>query len=145
MHLCGPDDLDRLAGLATQFHAEMGRDLTDEARRAALAPLLAGSPHGAAYLFGPARAPTGYLVVSFGWSVEFGGLEARIDELFVREKVRGRGIGSEAVNAMSRALAGAGVMALHLEVDAGRPGIRKFYQQAGFVPRSDAALMSRAL
>lgn len=145
MHLCGPQDLDRVTALAGQFHAEMGRDLTDVERRAAFAPLLDGSPHGAAYLFGPARAPTGYLVISFGWSVEFGGLEARIDEIFVRDKVRRRGIGSEAINAIARALAAAGVLVLHLEIDADRPDARRFYHQAGFGLRGGAALMSRAL
>ena len=34
---------------------------SEAARRAALIPLLEGSPHGAAYLIGPARAPIGYV------------------------------------------------------------------------------------
>ena len=115
--LAKPDHLDKLIALVTAFHVEEGIELTDEARRAGVAPLLEGIPYGAAYLIGPPRAPIGYIVITFGWSVEFGGLDAIIDELYIRPGVRGRGIASEALIALPRALAGGGLRAIHLEVD----------------------------
>ena len=82
--LAKPDHLDKLVALVTAFHAEEDIKMTDDARVAGLAPLLDGIPHGAAYLIGPPRAPIGYIVITFGWSVEFGGLNAIIDELYIR-------------------------------------------------------------
>ena len=62
--LGNPDHLDRLLTLVTAFHDEQGIVMTPEARRAGIAPLLDGIPHGAVYLIGPPRAAIGYIVVT---------------------------------------------------------------------------------
>lgn len=145
LHLAGPGDLDRLSGLVERFHDEQGITQDDDVRRAALAPLLEGSPYGAAYLIGPARAPAGYVIVTFGWSVEFGGMDAMIDEIYLRPAVRGRGMASEALTALPRALAEAGIKALHLEVDRKDERVIRLYRRAGFASRDRYMLMSRRL
>jgi len=136
--------LAQLDPLVAAFHAEQGIDLPGEARLAGLMPLLEGSPHGAIYLIGPGRAPIGYVVITFGWSVEFGGLDGFIDEIFVRPKVRGRGIASDVLHSLPKALADAGLKALHLEVDRDAEAAQRLYRRAGFAPRSRYMLMSRA-
>ena len=143
--LAKPDHLERLIALIEAFHVEEGIKLTDEARRAGVVPLLDGIPYGAVYLIGPPRAPIGYIVITFGWSVEFGGLDAIIDELYIRPGVRGRGIASEALIALPRALAGGGLRAIHLEVDRTNAAAKKLYQRAGFQPRENYMFMSRKL
>ena len=143
--LAKPDHLDRLVALCGAFHAEAGINRTDTARQAALAPLLDGSPYGVAYLIGPARAPIGYIVICFGWSVEFGGLDAIIDELYIRPGVRGRGVATEALIALPRALSEGGLRAVHLEVDRDNEAAIKLYRRAGFAPRENYMFMSRRL
>lgn len=143
--LAGPDHLEKLIALVESFHAEEGITLSDENRRAGVAPLLDGIPHGCAYLIGPPRSPIGYVVITFGWSVEFGGLDAIIDELYVRPGVRGRGIASEALVALPRALAGGGLRAIHLEVDKNNAPALKLYRRAGFETRDNYMFMSKRL
>lgn len=143
--LGGPDHLEKLLSLVASFHAEEGINSSEEMRRAGVAPLLDGIPHGCAYLIGPPRAPIGYIVITFGWSVEFGGLDAIIDELYIRPGVRGRGIASEALIALPRALAGAGLRAIHLEVDKTNEKALKLYRRAGFSVRDNYLFMSRRL
>jgi len=143
--LAKPEHLDKLTALCAAFHTEEGIDLSDEARRAGLAPLLEGLPYGVAYLIGPPRAPIGYIVVCFGWSVEFGGLDAIIDELYIRPGVRGRGVATEALIALPRALAEGGLRAIHLEVDRENEKAIKLYKRAGFAPREKYMFMSRQL
>lgn len=143
--LGAPEHLDKLVSLVAAFHAEAGIEMSDEQRRIGLAPLLEGIPHGAAYLIGPPRAPIGYVVISFGWSVEFGGLDAMIDEIYVRPGVRKRGIASETMIALPRALAQGGLCAIHLEVDRENTAALKLYQRAGFRGREKSMLMSRTL
>lgn len=143
--LAGPDHLEKLLGLVDMFHEEEGIASTAESRENGVAPLLDGIPHGCAYLIGPPRAPIGYIVITFGWSVEFGGLDGIIDELFIRRGVRGRGIASEALIALPRALAGAGLRAIHLEVDTGNAPALKLYRRAGFAVRENYAYMSKRL
>ena len=143
--LAKPEHLEKLVTLVEAFHAEEGISSSDDTRRAGVLPLLEGIPHGCAYLIGPPNAPIGYIVICFGWSVEFGGMDAMIDELFIRPGVRGRGIASEALIALPRALSPFGLRAIHLEVNKDNPNARKLYSRAGFEARENYMLMSRAL
>lgn len=141
--LAHADHLTALLPLAEAFHAEMGYGSDRAHLEGAFAPLLAGSPHGNVYLIGPARAPIGYLALSFGWSIEFGGLEAYLDEIYIRPAVRGRGIGSEVLGHLPRALAKeAGLKALSLEVRRDDAAARAFYEKARFTAREDYIFMS---
>ena len=135
LHLAGPSDLERVLPMVARFHEETGIESDAAHREAAVRPLLEGSPIGAIWFIGPKMAPVGYLFVSFGWSLELGGMDGFIDELWIREKVRGRGMGSEALAALQEALREAGVRALHLEVGLENPRAEKLYQSAGFQKR----------
>lgn len=143
--LAAPEHLDKLVALVTAFHAEAGITLSDAARRKGITPLLEDVPHGCAYLIGPPKSPIGYIVITFGWSLEFGGLDAIIDELYIRPGVRGRGIASEALVAVPRALAGGGLRAIHLKVDKNNAKAVKLYSRAGFSKREDYLFMSNRL
>jgi len=143
--LARPDDLERLVPLVAAFHDEAGIVQDDTTRRAALTPLLEGSPHGVAYLIGPARAPIGYIILSFGWSMEFAGMDGFVDEIYIRRAVRGRGIGSEVLSNLPKALAGAGLRALHLEVRRDNAKVRGFYEKLRFLPREEYTLMTREM
>ncbi|MBY5988884.1 GNAT family N-acetyltransferase [Roseovarius atlanticus] len=143
--LAALEDLDRLLPLVAAFHAEEGIAQDEATRRAALTPLLEGSPHGCVYLAGPRRAPIGYVIVTFGWSVEFGGLDGFVDEIFIRPGVRGRGIGSEILLTLPKTLAKAGMKAIHLEVDRGNESARRVYEKLRFESRENYMLMTRKL
>ncbi|MEB8386341.1 GNAT family N-acetyltransferase [Rhodobacteraceae bacterium KMM 6894] len=141
--LAKPDDLDRVLSLVSAFHAEEDIDIDDETRLAGVAPLLDGSPHGAIYIIGPLRAPIGYVCISFGWSLEFGGLDGFLDEIYIRPGVRGRGIGSEVLRALPKALGEVGMKALHLEVHRDNAKARALYRTLHFESRDQYSLMSR--
>lgn len=145
LHLAGPEDLDKLMTLVAAFHAEEGIDSDADSRQAGIAPLLTGSPYGAVYLIGPTRAPVGYVVVTFGWSVEFGGMDGFVDELYIRPPVRGRGIASQVLSDLPNALAEAGVKALHLEVDRENEAAQRLYGRSRFRMRDRYVLMTRLL
>ena len=145
LHLATADDLEKLLPLVADFHQGQEIDQTEDQTRAALLPLLQGEPYGAVYLIGPLRAPVGYVVITFGWSVEFGGLDAFIDELYIRPGVRGRGMGTDVLTALPNALSQAGVRAVHLEVDRGDDKAQRLYLRAGFDRRDRYLLMSRRL
>ena len=145
LRLARPDDLDRLMSLVAAFHTEAGIAQDSDKRRDALLPLLQGIPHGCVYLIGPSRAPLGYLILTFGWSVEFGGMDAFVDEIYIRPAIRGRGIATEVLLDLPKALAGAGLTALHLEVDRTNEAAQKLYLRTGFEARERYMLMSKKL
>lgn len=145
LHLAKPDDLARLLPLVSAFHLEEGLKSTDEQRTNALAPLLDGSPHGAIYLIGPSKGPIGYIVVTFGWSIEFGGLDGFIDEIYIRPGVRGRGVASEVITSLAGMLKSIGMKALHLEVEPANDSAMRLYKRCHFKARDGYLLMSRVL
>jgi GNAT superfamily N-acetyltransferase len=85
----------------------------------------------------------GYLALCFGYSIEFGGRDAFVDELYLLESRRGRGLGKAALEAAAREAATLGVVALHLEVGTENAKARKLYESVGFLPREGFALLSR--
>lgn len=145
LHLARPEDLDRIAAMVAGFHAETGIETTEAARRAAIGPLLEGIPHGCAYLIGPARAPLGYVIVTFGWSVECGGMIGSVDEIWLRPAIRRRSIASDVLDALPKALAGAGLKALHIQVDRANAAAQRLCGRARFVPRETHVQMTRLL
>ena len=142
LHLAGVDDIERLLPLVAAYHELEGVEQDDASRRAAVMPLLEGSPHGAVWLVGLRRAPVGYVAVSFGWSIEFGGMDGIVDEFFIRENVRGRGMGSEVLASLQATLAAAGLKALHFEAGRRNAAARTFYERRGFLLREGYHLMS---
>ena len=143
LHLATDEDIDRVLPLVAAYHRMEGIGSDDEARRAAVMPLLNGSSLGCVYLIGPRTAPLGYIAIAVGWSIEFGGMDGFIDEFYIRDAVRGRGVGSEVLNTLLPKLDKAGVKALHLEAAKDRPRLARLYARAGFQARDAYMLMTR--
>lgn len=145
LHLAKPEDLERLMPLVSAFHAELQLGSEETALERALVPLLEGSPYGAIYLLGPARAPMGYVTLTFSWSIEMGGMDGFVDEIYLRPAVRGRGIALEALQSLRKMLQSAGVTALHLEVDRENEAAHRLYKRARFELRDHYSLMTLRL
>ena len=145
LHLAGPEDAVRLLPLIAAYHAHEGIDSSDEHRRAALEVLFSGEVQAAIWLIGPRRAPVGYIAVSFGFSIALGGRDAIIDEFYIRQAVRGRGMGGQALEVLAPMLRQMGVRALHLEVARDNARAQKLYTRAGFRARERYHLMTRVM
>lgn len=132
IHLAGPDDAANLQALMQRSHAERALPHDDAHRDSVTAPLLAGSPLGAVWLIGPARAPLGYVLISFGWSVDPGGMIGWVEDIYIRPSVRRRGIGTEVLHALSVTLHRADLRALHMRITHGDDALSRFCAKAGF-------------
>jgi GNAT superfamily N-acetyltransferase len=132
VNLAGEDSADLCLALMEKHHAEQGLAYDDAHRIAIVAPLLAGNPLGAIWLIGPARAPLGYVLVTFAWSIEAGGMVGWISEIYMRPSVRKRGIGTETLHAVAIALRAGGVKALHADLGAADNPLLHFWNRVGF-------------
>jgi ribosomal protein S18 acetylase RimI-like enzyme len=74
----------------------------------------------------------GYVVLTFGFSLEYGGLDAYIDELFVKPECRGRGFATRAMQFLELECQHSNVNTLHLEVDADNYKAKALYAKSGF-------------
>ena len=81
---------------------------------------------------------------SLGWSLEYGGRDAFIDEIFVSPSYRDRGLGRRALDAIAEACLELEVRALHLEVERDNVRASELYRKWGFED-SDRRLMTRRL
>jgi GNAT superfamily N-acetyltransferase len=129
--LAGPADADSLVDLMERFYAEERYPFEREKGRAALLPLLEDSALGRVWVFEDSGALAGYFVLTLGWSIEYGGRDAFVDELFVLTSHRGRGLGKRALQVMVSACRELGVQALHLEVERDNPAA-ELYRANGF-------------
>jgi ribosomal protein S18 acetylase RimI-like enzyme len=142
--LAGASDEATLLEMMREFYADARMEFTEPRARAALRGVLDDPEHGRAFVIEDADAAAGYLVITFGWSLEFHGRDAFVDELYVREAFRGRGLGRRALEVAAEQCRAAGVRALHLEVERSNTRAQAVYRGAGFVDR-DNYLMTRRL
>ena len=74
----------------------------------------------------------GYAAVAFGYSLEFGGRDAIVDELFVLPEFQGQGIGTLTLQHLLTECKAAEIKALRLEVTPTNPRALKLYKKIGF-------------
>jgi ribosomal protein S18 acetylase RimI-like enzyme len=128
----GEIDLPLLLTLMSEFYAEAGYPLNLDRARAAFLPLLGPGALGQALLIEVGGEAAGHLVLTFGYSMEYGGRNAFVDDLFIRPTFRGRGFGGQLV-AQARAICEElGVRAMHLEVARNNAAAQAVYRGAGF-------------
>jgi GNAT superfamily N-acetyltransferase len=143
LQIADESHLQLLLPLVRDYHAFEKVDMTDAERVGALTPLLhAHSGLGKIWLVRSRGAVVGYGALCFGYSIEFRGRDAFIDELFIAESWRGRGLGSRVVNLLKAEARALGAVALHLEVARTNDRARQMYEKWGFVARSRYHLMS---
>ncbi len=136
---------DILLAMAEAMGEEDMHPLDDEGV-AAVRALAAGDPHARAWLLrAEAQGPViGYLVLTLGFSIEYGGRDGFIDEIYVAPEARGQGLGRAALEFAEAQARNLGVLALHLEVNHGNKKAQDLYQAEGFFP-SGRLLMSKRL
>jgi len=138
-----PADLDALLALQRDYYAEDGYPFVPAVAREAFGRLLADRALGAAWLAEDGGRVAAYVVVTLGWSLEFGGRDAFVDELYVAPAARGRGLGSAGLAAAEAGARALGVRTLHLEVEHGKPAALDLYRRRGFAEHGRRLLKKR--
>jgi ribosomal protein S18 acetylase RimI-like enzyme len=137
-------DLETLLSFARAFYAHE-RIAFDEAKaRTAFNLLLADPRLGRVWLILADGAPVGYSVLTFGFSIEYGGRDAILDEVYIQESYRRGGAGSQALRLAEDTCRELGIHALHLEVERSNTAAQKLYRAHGFVDH-DRYFMTRDL
>jgi len=143
--VAAPADLDILLELIRGLQQDdpWSVPFREEEVRASVYELLLNPSVGRAFLIYQAELCIGYVVLSFDFSLEYGGKNAWIDELFVRPEFRGHGIGSRTLDFAAQTARELGARVLHLEVNRGNPAV-ELYRRCGFEDH-DRYLLSKWL
>jgi ribosomal protein S18 acetylase RimI-like enzyme len=145
LSIAGPEELDALLPLVVAYHAFESIVMTDKKRRLSVEKLIGDGDLGAIWGVKNRDGLVGYIALCFGYSIEFGGRDAFIDEFYLTPEVRGQGIGGDVLKLVKSKATALGVGALHLEVARDNRRARSLYERHGFKSRDLFSLMSVAL
>jgi GNAT superfamily N-acetyltransferase len=140
--LARSDDVDVIIPMMRAFYAIDAYPFDEAVARRAVDDLVRDSALGRIWLIRLGDAPIGYIVLTFGYSLEFHGRDAFLDELFIAEEQRGRGVGTAALRFLDATCPGLGVHTLHLEVERHNAAAQALYRRFGFHD-SDRYLMNK--
>ncbi len=124
------DDLDVLLALGRRYCEADGHDFHEARARRAFAGLLAEPRWGAVLLAELDGTVIGYAVVTFGYSIESGGVEALLDEVYL--DVRNQGMGSILLGRVLAEARSRNAHRLFLETEVANDRARAFYRRHGF-------------
>ena len=131
--------------LIADYHRFEALDSTAAGREAAVRQLLDNPDFGAIWLIYCDADLAGYIALCRGFSIEFNGFDAFIDEFFLAEAFRGRGIGARVLSQIRSEARARDINALHLEVARDNMAARRLYGRAGFAARDKYVLMTALL
>ena len=138
-----PGDMAGLCAFMEEYYAFDGHEFDAERVTDVLEEFLGDERLGLAWFIRKGGERIGYMALCIGYSLEFGGRDAFVDEIFLREAFRGAGAGRHALAFMIAEAGRLGVRALHLEVDQGNERAQALYRSLGFEVRERFHLMSR--
>jgi|HigsolmetaAR202D_1030399.scaffolds.fasta_scaffold00343_3 GNAT superfamily N-acetyltransferase len=145
MRLAEPSDLETILPLMQGYYRDDELRFDAVRAHAAMSRLLAEPQWGRVILIEVGAEAVGYVAVCIGFSLEFGGNDAFIDEVFVQPAHRGRGFARQAMQYAMNAAREWGICALHLEVDRDNLAAKRLYASLGYRPRERYHLMTAAL
>jgi ribosomal protein S18 acetylase RimI-like enzyme len=137
-----PADAESLLSMMGDFYRGEGYPFDPARAREALLPILEDDSKGRVWVMRDEGAPVGYAVLALGWSLEYHGRDAFVDEIYVVPSHRRRGLGRRALLVVDEACREIGVRVLHLEVEKDNDRARELYRTQGFVDH-DRVLMSK--
>ena len=130
--LATPADAELLLDVMRDYYAFDGHHYEREKARVALLGLLNNPAFGLAWLILDSATPVGYIVICYGYSLEYLGQDAFIDELYVIESYRGRGWGKKTMEFVREQTHQQNIRAIHLEVVRRNTNALHFYHKIGF-------------
>lgn len=137
-------DADTLLPFMREYYAFDGHAFDEHKARAALIKLLRDPSLGRVWLIlananeadkhekTKRELPVGYIVLCFGYSLEWLGRDAFVDEFYLRPDYRGRGWGRTTMAFLEDAARKLNVTALHLEVMHHNTNALELYRKLGF-------------
>ena len=92
-----PADVDAIVAMMRGYYAQDGYTFVESEARAAALMLIADPAIGRLWVACEGKTVVGYVAIALGFSLEYRGREAFVDELQIAERHRGRGLGREAL------------------------------------------------
>jgi ribosomal protein S18 acetylase RimI-like enzyme len=126
------NDLPNLLTLMHELYANQHMIFNPDVAAAAVRALLRDESLGRIFLIHSGGHLAGYFALTFCFSLEFHGRFGLLDELYVRERRRGQGLGRRAETMAATICKDEGLTALRLEVGKDNTAAESLYSRLGF-------------
>jgi ribosomal protein S18 acetylase RimI-like enzyme len=122
-----------LVDFMAAFYAEAGYTLNRQHASEAFTTILSDRNLGYVWLIQSNSKTVGYLVMTLVFSMEYGGLNAVVEDLFVQAPFRNRGLAKKALAEMRRFCTAREIRAMSVEVGRDNLQAQGVYRRTGFV------------
>jgi ribosomal protein S18 acetylase RimI-like enzyme len=130
--LGGPYEIDFILDMQRDFYSLENITFDELIARSTLQQLIDDESIGLTYVVYLNSEPAGYFVVTYGFSLEFHGRFAFIDEFYVRESCRGKGIGRSSLSFIEKLCRERTIKVIRLEVARENVRAQDLYRRVGF-------------
>lgn len=145
LETAGPSQLGNLLPLVAAYHFFEEISLPADVREKSVKRLLNDETLGKVWLIQKSGHLIGYIVICFGYSIEFGGRGVVIDEFYIEASERDMGVGAEVLERLKELMRTHDVVAIQLEVGQQNDRAKSLYVNSGFSYRDKYQLMTIAL
>jgi GNAT superfamily N-acetyltransferase len=145
MRRAARDDIPLLVDLMAEFYAEAGYALNHAHAGEAFAALLADEGLGSVWIIQAEHQDVGHMVLTLRYAMEYGGLIACLDDLYVKQEWRNRGLATHALMEARTFCEKAGIRALTVEVGEDNGAAQTVYRRAGFAEAIGRELLALPL
>ena len=127
-------DVPRLLELIREYYRYDGLRFDAKSIAPALRKLLRDESLGRVWMIHHGAEAIGYIILTFNYDLEFGGMQGIVTDLFLREKCRGRGLGKLALDCVEEYCRDRGITAIELQVEHENQAAQAFYRRLKFEP-----------
>ncbi len=126
------EDIPVILELMRHFNGESGYEFSEDLKKSCINLFISNSELGRMWLILSEGNPVGYIVLTWGFSFEYLGRDAFIDELYILKPYRGKGLGTQAIQYVQAYCASNDIQAIHLEVEPDNQRAIGTYQRLNF-------------
>ncbi len=120
-------DIEVITQMMQDFYAIDNYPMDVEVAKNLFHEFISNENLGKSWLIYSENEIVGYIILTFIFSFEYGGKIAFVDELFIKETARGKGIGKEAIQFIQREVPKLSLKLLYLEVEPHNENAQKLY------------------
>ena len=125
-------NIETIVSMMQEFYAIDGYPISIDVSKALFQEFISNENLGKAWLIFSDNEIVGYIILTFVFSFEYQGKIAFLDELYITEKARGKGIGSRAIEFIKDESHKLSLKLIYLEVEPHNKKAQNLYIASGF-------------
>ena len=125
-------DIETIVSMMQEFYAIDNYPISVDVSKTLFQEFISNENLGKAWLIVSDKEIVGYIILTFVFSFEYQGKIAFLDELYLTEKARGKGIGSKTIAFIKTESNKLSLKLVYLEVEPHNEKAQKFYLSSGF-------------